>query len=235
MKRYYTIDSVAMKRAGLNYTEWTICENIHFVQAISESGYCENSRAELADHHSMKVGSFKNSITKLIGLEFLKRNSKNQLKTTQKWHDLEGHFGGHKNMTVEGSGGHKNMTVASQKYDARGHKNMTVIPIREKLERVRENKSKKENQNLPENLNLEAFKMWCDYKGKSYGEKGKSLSANKLSKYPPKTQLEMVENSIMNNYKGLFEVRKDNSKKTNNNPLDLSDANYDDVVTGERL
>lgn len=68
-------------------------------------------------------------------------------------------------------------------------------------------KEKTEDEDLPENINLEAFNQWCQYKGKNYSRQGKTLSANKLSKFTHKEQREMVNNSIMNNYKGLFEVK----------------------------
>jgi len=62
-----------------------------------------------------------------------------------------------------------------------------------------------------ENLNIEAFQMWIEYKGKSYSLRGKTLSANKLSKFSKETQQDMVDNSIMSNYAGLFEVKQQNS------------------------
>ena len=68
-------------------------------------------------------------------------------------------------------------------------------------------------ENFP-NLNIKAFNHWCDYKGKNYSMQGKTLSANKLSKFTPKEQQQMVDNSIMNNYKGLFEVKQQKSSKT---------------------
>lgn len=162
MKRYYTIDSVAMKTGGLNYTTWTICENIHFRQGVFESGYCEDTRADLADHHDLTVGSFKNLITKLVGLGYLKRNEKDQLKTAQKWHEIEGH----NKMTVDENRGHNKMTTASQKNDARGHNKMTVQPIEKELDRVRENKNIKKDftfslKSLTQHQNLSA-----EYKSK---------------------------------------------------------------------
>lgn len=65
------------------------------------------------------------------------------------------------------------------------------------------------------NLNLEAFEMWCKYKGKNYSKQGKTLSTNKLIEYPKDIQMKMVENSIMNNYKGLFEVKAETTSVKN--------------------
>jgi len=124
MKRYYSIDFVAMKEANLNPTKWMICENIHFTQAITESGYCEHSRTETALHHDISTSAFKKIISQLVEDGFLKRNSKNNLKTTPKWHKL---------------GGIKNDTEGYQKGYARGIKNDTILPIRENKERVSEN------------------------------------------------------------------------------------------------
>mgnify|MGYP000212248842 CR=1 FL=1 len=72
---------------------------------------------------------------------------------------------------------------------------------------VKKEKKKKDEIILPENLNIQAFEMWCEYKGSSYSKQGKILSINKLVQYPHHIQLQMVENSIMNNYKGLFEIK----------------------------
>ena len=71
----------------------------------------------------------------------------------------------------------------------------------------KENKEKKTAEILPPELNTEAFKMWIEYKGKNYSKQGRTLTINKLIKYPKDVQLQMVENSIMNSYKGLFEVK----------------------------
>jgi len=84
-------------------------------------------------------------------------------------------------------------------------------------------KNKQKEKSLPENLNLEAFNMWCKYKGSTYTQKGETLSANMLSKYSQDEQMKMVENSIMNNYKGLFEIKCNTQKKSN---LDLSEKRY---------
>jgi hypothetical protein len=69
-------------------------------------------------------------------------------------------------------------------------------------------KNKQKDEVLPENLNIEAFNSWCEYKGKSYSKQGRTLTINKLIQYPKAEQLLMVENSIMNNYKGLFEIKQ---------------------------
>ena len=56
-------------------------------------------------------------------------------------------------------------------------------------------------------LNLEAFERWIKYKGSSYTKQGITLSRNKLMKFSWLEQMGMVENSIMNNYKGLFDPK----------------------------
>jgi len=73
-------------------------------------------------------------------------------------------------------------------------------------------KKEKPKTNYPPELNVEAFEMWVEYKGKSYSKQGKTLSINKLIKYPKEIQMQMVENSIMNNYKGLFEIKLQNNQ-----------------------
>ena len=88
------------------------------------------------------------------------------------------------------------------------------------------NIKKEKPKSLPRNLNLEAFEMWCEYKGKSYKQQGKTLSANMLSKYPQDKQMQMVESSIMNNYKGLFEI-KETPKSSQAGTYDAVDAYFD--------
>ena len=71
-------------------------------------------------------------------------------------------------------------------------------------------KEKIQKEKYPK-LNQEAFKMWCSYKGKSYSAQGKALSRNKLMEHSKDIQMQMVENSIMNSYKGLFEIKQNNN------------------------
>ncbi len=60
----------------------------------------------------------------------------------------------------------------------------------------------------PQNTNTEALEMWCEYKGKKYTQQAKNLAAKKLAKHSLSTQLEMVEDAIMNGWKGLFEPKQ---------------------------
>ena len=62
-------------------------------------------------------------------------------------------------------------------------------------------------------LNEEAFSMWCEHKGSKYTKQAKTISRNKLMKHDKATQLEMVEASIMNGWKGLFEPKGNAPKK----------------------
>jgi len=82
---------------------------------------------------------------------------------------------------------------------------------REEKRRDREETEKEEECTR---LNLEAFKMWCNYKGAKYSKQGKTISRNKLLKFDKSTQMKMVENSIMNNYKGLFEIKTQQAFKS---------------------
>lgn len=88
----------------------------------------------------------------------------------------------------------------------------------------------KQKEIYPENLNIEAFNSWCEYKGKSYSNQGKSLSINKLIQYPKEVQQQMVDSSIMNNYKGLFEIKKQPGQ--NKNTFAIKDIDYSDDEKG---
>ena len=87
--------------------------------------------------------------------------------------------------------------------DLKSHK-----PINEPVS----NNINRQSKDYPENLNMEAFRLWCEYKGKRYTKKGKTLSANKLAKFPKDVQMKMVENSIINNYAGLFDITSKKEK-----------------------
>ncbi len=81
----------------------------------------------------------------------------------------------------------------------------------------------------PQNINENAFDSWCDYKGKKYSKQGKTLSANKLAKYPYDIQQQMVDNSIMNGWKGLFEPKQQNQSNQSNQRNEI----IDDFFSGQ--
>ena len=83
----------------------------------------------------------------------------------------------------------------------------------------------KQKENLPTELNIEAYEMWLEYKGSKYTQRGKTLSINKLTKFNKQDQLAMVENSILCNYKGLFEIKNKQSTNNQQNTENLLD-NY---------
>lgn len=58
------------------------------------------------------------------------------------------------------------------------------------------------------NLNLTSALEWIEYKSNSYKQIGITKVCNFLVKYDLDTQKEIVNNSIMNNYKGLFEPKQ---------------------------
>jgi len=68
---------------------------------------------------------------------------------------------------------------------------------------------------IPNGINIKAFDAWCDYKGKRYSVKAKTLAVTRLAKYDEATQQEMVDNSIMNSWSGLFELKQQNKVKSN--------------------
>ena len=65
------------------------------------------------------------------------------------------------------------------------------------------------------NINQDAFNEWMKYK--KYKNKGAiTKTLNMLNKYDYQTQQEMVDKSIMNEYKGLFEPKQKRSNTDNN-------------------
>lgn len=60
---------------------------------------------------------------------------------------------------------------------------------------------------IPASVNSIALDEWFKYKGAKYSKQGKALSINFLAKYDSETQYEIVQTSIMNGWKGLFEPK----------------------------
>ena len=145
MKRYYTIDMQVMLKFGLTISKWMLLELVHFRQAVADNGYCDDTRKELAEAINLKASTVKNLVSQLVTDGYLKRNSKNHIKTTPKWHKLQSLNG--KNLDEEegsfqndGSNkrGHSKMTEGSFQNDGNGHSKMTTISI------YRENKEREE-------------------------------------------------------------------------------------------
>lgn len=74
-------------------------------------------------------------------------------------------------------------------------------------------------------LNLDAALEWIQFKGNSYKAVGIKKVCSFLCKYDFTTQSEIVDSSIMNNYKGLFEP-----KKTYNKPATNKKQSSDDFI-----
>ena len=64
---------------------------------------------------------------------------------------------------------------------------------------------------LPD-LNVKAFCEWIEYKKYKYEKAGVTKVVNMLTKYSFQEQQQIVDNSIMNNYQGLFPLKKNNTK-----------------------
>ena len=86
---------------------------------------------------------------------------------------------------------------------------------------------------IPNGINIKAFNEWCTHKGSKYSKQGKTLSCNLLAKYDEATQQEMVDNSIMNNYKGLFEPKQQKAFKSTNQTSDTIERYFAQQNKGE--
>ena len=63
------------------------------------------------------------------------------------------------------------------------------------------------------NLNAEAFKEWCQYKGSKFKAVSKTKAINQLVKHSKHIQREMIDSSIANGWAGLFEPKQQTSFK----------------------
>ena len=73
-----------------------------------------------------------------------------------------------------------------------------------------------------EKINKKSLNEWLDYKNWDYKRLGINKILSFLDNYSFEVQQEIVDNSIMNNYKGLFEP-KGNNKKLNSNSNDTDE------------
>lgn len=162
MKRYYSLDYFAMTKHNLDATDWIILEDIQFRQVYSDSGYCEDTRSSMAMDHNLSTDRFKKRVSSLADRGYLKRNSKNNLRTTKKWADIQRvknnptEEEGVKNNPTEKEGV-KNNPVGGYKQPDEGVKNNPTLPIRENLDSKRELKNtKKDFRLLLEEIEKEA-------------------------------------------------------------------------------
>lgn len=68
-------------------------------------------------------------------------------------------------------------------------------------------KNKKENQNYPDNLNIEAWRLWEQHKkerNQSYKPTGAMQAMKKLSMIDFDNQMNCIESAVSNNYSGFF-------------------------------
>lgn len=79
------------------------------------------------------------------------------------------------------------------------------------------------------NINQDAFNEWMKYK--KYKNKGAiTKTLNMLNKYDYQTQQEMVDKSIMNEYKGLFEPKQNQKQKNDKQVNAALDNNVFDLI-----
>lgn len=79
------------------------------------------------------------------------------------------------------------------------------------------------------NININAFNEWMTYK--KYKNKGAiTKTLNMLNKYNHQTQQDMVDKSIMNEYKGLFEPKQNQPQRSNVNIDAALDNNVFDLI-----
>jgi len=99
-------------------------------------------------------------------------------------------------------------------------------------------KKEKKKKNIPKGieieveyksgLNIGAYESWLKYKGNKYSKQGKTLSMNLLVKFDTIQQQQMVDSSIMNGYKGLFEPKQQNNTTEKSSTMKLVDRYYAD-------
>ena len=70
------------------------------------------------------------------------------------------------------------------------------------------NTKKEEIEIYPAELNVCAFEQWVSYKKNKLTRTQKNLIIKKLVQFDFETQNQMIENSIMNGWSGLFEVKR---------------------------
>ena len=213
MKYNITLNQPLMIENKLNVSQWCILDVISVAPIWCEAVQKDNevyywvARQKISGELKaldLKSDTIYRYIKQLVELGFInhiKDGKKDLIKLTQKGKSLFVSMSEKNPNYYVGKKSELNSEKNPTYKNTNSNKNTNIKNIKNKQ------KEKTEDEDLPENINLEAFNQWCQYKGKNYSRQGKTLSANKLAKFTHKEQREMVDNSIMNNYKGLFEVK----------------------------
>lgn len=149
MKRYYSIDALALNSSGLSLIEWTILENIHFLSV--ENGWCFASKKLLSSHHDLGERAYQKTRAKLVENGWLKYNTKGHMKTTKKWFLLQAN-----------KSSDEVVSYANKSSDGMRTKVPTLPIKKEKEERVYPALEEIEAYILEKNLNVSA-KRFLDY------------------------------------------------------------------------
>ncbi|ALV25056.1 helix-turn-helix domain protein [Campylobacter iguaniorum] len=187
----------------------------------NDDGYCYPSISKIAQKANISIRSVYTALRELEECKYIAKNQRQRhdgsLTSNEYYITL-------KNTSEIISGGSEATSVGSEIISGGSEATSPLLNITTNEpsinHQVTKEKNKKENWALSKNqstskfdiskypnLNHKAFTEWCEYKGKNYSDKGKTLSANTLSKFEPKIQQDMVNQSIQNNWAGLFEVK----------------------------
>lgn len=178
--KFVTVSIEIMHDKNLSPNQKFILAEIEQLSQLNKGCYASNQ------HFSDLIGINKSGVSKAIGkleeLGYISTEIKLGSRNRERIITLLGSSSGNRGSSSGNLG-------SSSGQEAKGNKTINI------QEYIKSNKK----------INPEALQKWVDYKGSSYTKQGITLSANKLSIHTYKIQMDMVENSIMNGYKGLFE------------------------------
>ena len=225
------------KKLNLTLNEYALLELVYFYSTNPQSsqlGWCYASKKHLAESIDVSSRSVINLLSKLEHNGFIKKSMNGRLiKTTKKWNETK--FTHYEETSHDGEeSSHKNGEESSHRTVKKVHTNNIVNNID-----VNKINNKIVNKDLvfpfDSNKFLETWKLWKDYRKEIkkpikgiISEQSQLQKLSKISNGDQQTAIEIINQSISNNWQGLFEIKKQKPNST-----DVAMKLIQDIENGE--
>lgn len=219
MKRYVSVDLLAMKKYNLTLEKWVLLENIDFV---SKNQYqaCTQSKKKLGEHIGVSERQIFNMITSLEESGFIQKNTLGHVFTTQKWAEISYCIGYEKNADTM-----QNLQGDYAEFAEEGMQNLQSPSMKKEYKReeidIKKNKQKKDSDST-----LNIVKTTIDHSlihsfinhrkeiKKPMTQTALDLFIKKLESIRHTHDIEaLVNDSIINGYQGIFPKDPGQSKQ----------------------
>ena len=218
------------KKLNLTLNEYALLELVYFYSTNPQSsqlGWCYASKKHLADCIDVSSRSVINLLSKLENNGFIEKSMNGRLiKTTKKWNETkfthyeESSHDGEESSHMSEESSHKNGEESSHRTVKKVHTNNIVNKI--DVNKIINNTVNNELV-FPFDSNefLETWNLWKNYRQEIkkpikgiISEQSQLQKLSKISNGDQQTAIEIINQSISNNWQGLFEIKKQKSNST---------------------